>query len=486
MKWRKQVLVSSLTCANQSITGAGTTTCTVHLSSAAPSGGTAVTLSSGNPAVMVPSLITVQGGGTTASFLATVASVNTAQTANLTASANGSSARFGIQLNAYVPALTISSATVSFGAVNVGQTATKMVTLSSSGSAPLTLSSISVAGSLFKATGVSAPLTLNPGQSVGLTLQFYSDHTSSYTGVVTISSNSTQGSATINMTADGVPSVSGLTCNTQAFTGQGTDSCLVSLYGAAPYNGFTVYLASNNSSVSVPASVTVAPGAMSASFSASVNAVSSSQTATLTATASGTSKSFVLQLGPGSAMLAANASSVPFGNVLINSPAEQSITLTSSGNSPVTINSLAINGNGFAVSGLSTPVVLSPGQSAVLNVQFTPSAAGNFSGQITIGSTSSGGTITIGLSGTGYGHNVQLSWNAPSSGSTPVVGYNIYRVTTGNTGYQKLNSTVVSTTAYIDTSVQSGSPYTYYVTSVDGSGAESAPSNTAVVTLPTP
>jgi len=34
--------------------------------------------------------------------------------------------------------------------------------------------------------------------------------------------------------------------------------------------------------------------------------------------------------------------------------------------------------------------------------------------------------------------------------------------------------------------VQSGTSYTYYVTSVDGSGIESLPSNTTAAAIPTP
>jgi len=39
-------------------------------------------------------------------------------------------------------------------------------------------------------------------------------------------------------------------------------------------------------------------------------------------------------------------------------------------------------------------------------------------------------------------------------------------------------------TAYTDTGVQGGQSYIYYVTSVDSSGVESAPSNTTTVTVP--
>lgn len=476
--------VSGLLCNDASVTGSETNACSVTLNSTAPAGGVVVALSSNNAAVSVPASVTVAGGATSASFAAAVSGVTTAQTASITASANGSAKSFSIQLNAATPALAISSANVSFGSVAVGQTATNSVTLTSSGNAPLTISSISVAGSLFKATGVSTPLTLNPGQRATLSLQFYSDHTSSYTGIVTITSNAAPGSATINMSADGVPSLSGLTCNTASYSAAGTDSCLVSLYGAAPYTGFSITLASNNSSVTVPASVTVPSGAMSASFSATVSAVSSSQTASLTATASGITKSFAVQLAPASAVLTANATSVPFGSVLVNSPAEQTITLTSSGSSPVTISSLVVSGAGFTTSGMTAPLILNPGQSANLNVQFTPTSAGNFSGQLTIGSNATGGSISIPLSGTGYGHKVQLSWSAPVSGGA--VGYNVYRALSGTTGYQRLNSTTVASTGYSDGNVQSGASYVYYVTTLDGTGQESVPSNTTAAAIPTP
>jgi len=484
LRIRKQVKLQSLSCANSTITGAATTACTATLNTGAPSGGVNVALSSNNAAMSVPSSVIVAAGASTASFSAAVAAVGTTQTASITANTSSSVANFAIQLNPYSPVLSVSSTTVSFGSVSVGQTATKSVMITSAGNAPLTISSISVPGSLFKATGVTTPLTLNPGQSATLSLQFYSDHTSSFTGIVTISSNSAQGAATINMTASGIPSVSGLTCNTQSYSGGGTNSCLVSLYGAAPDTGFTVSLASNNSSVTVPASVTVPSGAMSASFTANVNAVSTSQTATLTATANGIAKSFSVQLGPGSTLLTANASSIPFGSVLINSPAEQSITLTSSGTSPVTISSIAITGGGFADSGVTAPMTLNPGQTAILNVQFTPTAAGSFSGQITIASNASGGNIAIALSGTGYGHKVQLNWNAASSGG--VVGYNVYRTVSGSTGYQRVNSAAVSAATFMDGNVQSGSSYVYYVTSLDGAGLESVPSNTTAVMIPKP
>jgi hypothetical protein len=98
------------------------------------------------------------------------------------------------------------------------------------------------------------------------------------------------------------------------------------------------------------------------------------------------------------------------------------------------------------------------------------------------GSASSGGSLGE-SSGGGVAHTVDLNWNAPASSSDPVAGYNIYR-STGGHSFQRLNSSVSQQTAYQDGSVQAGGTYVYYVTTVDGSGAESSPSNTTTVSVP--
>jgi hypothetical protein len=95
-------------------------------------------------------------------------------------------------------------------------------------------------------------------------------------------------------------------------------------------------------------------------------------------------------------------SSVAFGNVNVNTPVSQQLILTSSGADPLTINSVAASGAGFSVSGATFPVTLNPTQTATVQVQFDPTAAGAASGALTISSTAAvGGTTTVNLSGTG-------------------------------------------------------------------------------------
>jgi len=144
-------------------------------------------------------------------------------------------------------------------------------------------------------------------------------------------------------------------------------------------------------------------------------------------------------------------------------------------------------GAGFSVSGTTLPVSLSAGQSATLNIQFDPTVAGAASGTLTIASTSlSNPAQVINLSGTGVAGSyvVNLSWNAPTNSSDPVAGYNVYRSPSGTSSYAQLNSSIVTQTSYVDTSVQNGQSYNYIVESVDTAGVTSVPSNMASASTP--
>jgi Abnormal spindle-like microcephaly-assoc'd, ASPM-SPD-2-Hydin len=184
--------------------------------------------------------------------------------------------------------------------------------------------------------------------------------------------------------------------------------------------------------------------------------------------------------------LTISSGSLSFGSVTVNTATTQSLTLSSAGTTPVTVNSAAITGAGFTIVGGSFPVTLNPTQTLTLQLQFEPTTAGALTGQITISSNStSGSTAAVALSGTGtpVAHEVDLSWDAPTSSPDPVAGYNIYRAT-GSGPLVLINSSPDSAVVYVDSTVVSGTTYSYEVKSVDFSGAESVPSNEITVTIP--
>jgi fibronectin type 3 domain-containing protein len=136
------------------------------------------------------------------------------------------------------------------------------------------------------------------------------------------------------------------------------------------------------------------------------------------------------------------------------------------------------------MTGGSAPVTLSPSQNLALSVQFSPTSAGSGNGTISIVSNASGSPATITLSGTGVApiqHSVDLTWTASTS---TVSGYNVYRSTVNGSSYTKINSSLVTTLNYTDSTVQNGTTYYYVTTAVDSSGNESVYSNAASAIIP--
>ena len=181
--------VSAVTCSSASMTGSGTDSCTVALSAAAPSGGLKVSLASSDSAVALPSTVTVPASATSATFTATVSSVTTSQAATLTATAGSVSKSFALQLNAASILLGVNTTSVAFGDVTVNTASTQSITLTATGTAPVTISAATLAGTGFTLPAATFPMTLNPGQAVALSVQFDPAATGTASGQLTISSN---------------------------------------------------------------------------------------------------------------------------------------------------------------------------------------------------------------------------------------------------------------------------------------------------------
>ncbi len=103
--------------------------------------------------------------------------------------------------------------------------------------------------------------------------------------------------------------------------------------------------------------------------------------------------------GVASGMLTANPPSLTFGNVLIGSTQSLAVNVSNAGTSGINISEVSASGTGFAVSGLTAPASLAAGQSATLNVTFSPQATGAVTGSVAIvGDTAS---VNIALAGAG-------------------------------------------------------------------------------------
>jgi hypothetical protein len=185
------------------------------------------------------------------------------------------------------------------------------------------------------------------------------------------------------------------------------------------------------------------------------------------------------------ATLTTSTNTLAFGTITDGQNKILPVVLTNSGNSDVTISSVSVPGAPYTTSGVSAGLILTPGQSATLNVTFAPTAAGSDPGTVAVASNATNSPDNITLSGTGSTSttpaSVSLTWTPSVS---LVAGYNVYRSQTSGGPYTKLDSSIVAADAYTDTAVQSATTYYYVVTSVTSSGVESADSTQVSATTP--
>ncbi len=347
--------------------------------------------------------------------------------------------------------LTGNPTSFSFGNVQVGASQTQTETLKNSGGGNLTISQAAVTGAGFSYTGLSLPLTLAPNQSMTFGVVFAPTTAGPGNGSLSITISGSSTSLDIALSGTGVTPAT-LTANPASLTfanvqvGQnqaqtetvrntgGTNGTisLATVTGA----GFSV------SGLSTP--LTLTPG-QSATFSVVFTPQSAgSASGNLALINDGSTSPLNIPLS-GSAVTAggvtASPSSVSFGSVQVGSNESQTETLKNSGGENVTISQATATGTGFSISGLTTPVTLTPGQSASFNVAFAPQSSGNFSGSVTITSNASNSNLIIPLSGSG---TAQTQGQLSVSPTTISVG----SVTVGTSGTQtgRLSATGASVT----------------------------------------
>jgi hypothetical protein len=98
--------------------------------------------------------------------------------------------------------------------------------------------------------------------------------------------------------------------------------------------------------------------------------------------------------------LSVSPPSIAFGNVNTGSTANQSITISNTGNTSTTVAQVNVSGQNLTTSGISMPLTLAPAQSATLNLQYSPTAATALNGSISV-VNGQGGTATVSVTGTG-------------------------------------------------------------------------------------
>ena len=347
--------------------------------------------------------------------------------------------------------LTVSPQSVSFGNVPVGSNGSQTVSLLNTGNGPVNVSQATMAGNGFGMSGLAVPMTLGPGQSTAFTVSFAPAGAGSASGNISVVSNAANSVSTVALSGMGVqPQISAAPGSVSFGTvtvGQ-TSSQAVTLTnaGGAPLN--ITQLAGPGTGFSLTGlalPLTLAPGKSTAftvsftptsgaSSSSSLMLMSNAPTSPTTIPLSGAGSAQVLQLTPSTTALS-------FGNQTLNASATQSVTLTNTGNSAVSISQVNVAGTGFSLNGSAPLVTLSAGQAASFSVTFTPTVAGNATGSASVVSTAANSPLSISLAGVGVQPQISVVPGSVSFGTVTVGQTNSQTITLSNPGTANLTVT---------------------------------------------
>jgi hypothetical protein len=144
--------------------------------------------------------------------------------------------------------------------------------------------------------------------------------------------------------------------------------------------------------------------------------------------------------------LTATPASANFGTVAIGTQNTQTIQVRNPGSQSVVIDSAAAAGNGFAVSGLSTPLTVASGATTSFSVKFLPTASGNVNGSVMLRGSNGAALVSIPVSGAGgtATRTLQLSSSTLNFGNETVGGSSTLGVNLVNAGNSSITVSQVS------------------------------------------
>jgi len=303
--------------------------------------------------------------------------------------------------------VTLSSTSLSFSATTVGSTSSaKSVTLTNAQSVALTFTSIGVTGP-FAISSNTCGASILAGANCAVSVTFTPTATGAATGTLTFTDNAPNGPQTVSLSGTGGSTTSPVTLSGSSLNfgsvavGTTSPASTVTLTNrqsvALTFSSIGVtgpFAISTNTcgtgiaagaacSVGVTFSPTAA-GSATGTLSFADNATSSPQKVTLT--------------GTGTAPVAVSPTSLSFGVVAVGSvSAGQTVTVSNNSASAVSVNGFVFTGD-FS-DATTCGASLAPGTNCTINVKFAPTAGGARTGTLAVNLST--GALTVSLTGTG-------------------------------------------------------------------------------------
>ncbi|MGH9642466.1 MAG: beta strand repeat-containing protein [Terriglobales bacterium] len=348
--------------------------------------------------------------------------------------------------------LSASPSSLNFGNVQTGTSQSLNDTVTNTGQASLTISQITVTGTGYSITGISAPLTLAPGQGAGFSVQLAPTAVGAISGnIAFVTDNGTvniplsgtgveAGTLTANPTSLNFGTVAIGSAASQTVTLKNTGGGNVTVTAASVTGaGFS------DSGLSLP--LTLTPN-QSSTFSVSFAPTGTGAvTGNVALTVSGQAELDIALSGQGvsPATLTANPTSLTFTNVTVGQSSTQTETIKNTGGTSATITAVTPTGTGFSVSGITLPATVGAGQSVTFNVKFAPQSPGTFSGNVAVISNAQNPSLNIPLSGTAVAAGDLTASPTSISFGNVILGDAMSQIVTlKNTGGQNVTVTAAS------------------------------------------
>jgi Abnormal spindle-like microcephaly-assoc'd, ASPM-SPD-2-Hydin len=317
------------------------------------------------------------------------------------------------------PNTTLSSTTAAFANQALNVSATLPVTVTNSGDAPLTISSVAITPGAFTISSDVCPLTpatLAVGAKCEVDIAFEPTQFIAYTGTLTITDNGPTAGSTQNVALSGM----GAAAVTVTTSGAGTGTVTSAPAGINCPTTCTGTFAGN---AQVVLTATAGTGSTFTSFS--TNCVPASPQTTppsctvSTATSGVTVTATFGQTVPGTITI--TPSPLPFGiEGLGSTSSPETLTVSNTGNTAVTFTSIATTGDFAGATLAQCPSIAVDAKPCTFQITFTPTAAGARTGTITFTDNATGSPQTVTLTGTGVAEAIGIAPTSLTFGSQAV------------------------------------------------------------------
>jgi hypothetical protein len=353
---------------------------------------------------------------------------------------------------------------ISFGQVTSGQTASQTLTLTNTGTGPMTVRRITSQPPFYSTSACGQTLAANASCTVMLTYEPIDEITSGTTayprtdtGVLTIESDAISSPNSVQLTGTVQPVVSSNPANSSvlasysltqsALTFANTqigDASAAQTITLTNTGTTTIHILSTVAPVDFTSSTscsTILPGS-TCSFSVEFTPTTASSASVRSGTLeilsdAATSLEFVSLIGTTSAApLMLSPVALNFGTVDVGSNDSLSVSVTNNISSPVVFTGLTASGD-YSVGAGSCPAngaSLAAGSSCTLSVTFAPTATGTRTGTLSLSNNATQLPLTVSLTGVGAAAQLQVTPGALAFGNVDVTSPSSLTLTLLNTG----------------------------------------------------